>query len=91
MKTPEQIIDDFNMSQSTDQWVEGYVFEDKDLILRKIKEYSKELIEYTLQQAVYKGKAQAEWYRGRFTGDAEIVAESILSLKEQIIKNLNLT
>lgn len=72
----------FGMSSSTDEWIEGYVFEDRDEVLKKIKE----VIKYTLKQAAEKVSHKHKVYDNTFVIDKD----SILSLEDEIIKKLGI-
>lgn len=78
---------DFNMSSKYDEWIEGYVFEDLERIQKKFRE----VIKYTLEQAAENAKTitLAPAF-GNLKSTVKVNKESILSLEQQIIKDLGL-
>lgn len=80
------------MSSSFDEWVEGYVFEDKEEVLKKIRL----AVRYVLEQAAEKVKlkdTKVEYTGVRAGGHyfaKEVDKDSVISLESEILKDLGL-
>lgn len=80
MKTAEEILEDYPHVTGTTEGLNSMLTIKRGFLFTLINEARKEVIEECAKRAT----AKADYYRGRFTGDAIVDRDSILNIIKEL-------